>query len=75
MKLSCTIGALALIALGGCGGEREAAEPVVAEEGLGEREGIAPVAGEGEVRSEGLVGGEAEEREGVVAAEGGEREE
>lgn len=76
MKLSCALGALAIIGLGGCGGEREVAEPAVAEEeGLGEREGIAPVAREGEVSGEGLGGGEAEEREGVVAAEGREREE
>ena len=72
MKLTYTIGAAAFIALAGCGGEREAAEPVAAEEGIGEGEALAPVAGE--VEREGVVAGEAVEREGVVAGEAVERE-
>ena len=74
MKFSCTLGAFALLGLAACGGEREAEEPVIAEERVGEREGLAPVAGEGELEREGALVGEAGEREGVVGAEGLERE-
>ena len=55
MKLSCTLGAFALLSLAACGAEREVEEPIAAEEGIGEREGLAPVAGEGKLGAEGLA--------------------
>lgn len=56
MKYSCTFGVIALLGLAACGGEREAEEPLVAEER------------EGEIGREGVIGDE--EREGELAAEG-----
>ena len=72
MKMSCTLGAIALLGLAACGGEREVEEPVIAEEGVGE--GVAPMAGEGELEREGIIGGEAGEREGMIGLEGREAE-
>lgn len=74
MKISFTLGAMALLSLAACGGERGVEEPAVAEERVGEREGLAPVEGEGELGREGVVGGEAGEREGVRGLEANERE-
>lgn len=74
MKLKCTFGAFALLGLAACGGEREVEEPAIAEERVGEREGLAPVAGEGELGREGAIVGEAGEREGMIGAEAREGE-